>query len=491
MTGTQDFVGEPFLADIQIPASLCGEIIRERVSCYRRTRVLPNQLTPYRERYRQTVEDCPMGACNRTHGFYNRENGLFDKFLALVHTLEHAKALAFSFGSADGVENRLETSETKLGSSGYPTTKDMPDQFKPPTSKEMCEYALHPLFITLLAFHYGGPINAAFSIHDHERKSPEDTSEDNMTLYREDNEGRIFNGIRITVDKTKGSLERHTVFLAGETTPRPLEQDCGDSPVVIIYDSRCACLYYDGAVRHSISFDFHLKTISNEDLELLSTPPQLRLSLAELITRFPVMDYVTHFHNLLFDTEVPKATLARLSNIIEMAGKLRHMLLDIPRAVNNTYLIAVYPSFASFREKVAQRARLYLLTTPNAMLFPESSIQETIENARQLIRGFPEELISKRIRHYDSTLTRNPYTYEDLLPTSKIQSLLIGVGFVHESVCLYSMAINKPKEGPFMLCPFSDAEVIARIKAKVDVIAKLLLRNWVAWCVFVDGLVLQ
>ncbi|EMD85469.1 hypothetical protein COCC4DRAFT_128002 [Bipolaris maydis ATCC 48331] len=488
MTGTQDFVGEPFLADIQIPASLCGEIIRERVSCYRRTRVLPNQLTPCtfedRERYRQTVEDCPMGACNRTHGFYNRENGLFDKFLALVHTLEHAKALAFSFGSADGVENRLETSETKLGSSGYPTTKDMPDQFKPPTSKEMCEYALHPLFITLLAFHYGGPINAAFSIHDHERKSPEDTSEDNMTLYREDNEGRIFNGIRITVvwetckDKTKGSLERHTVFLAGETTPRPLvslcaqEQDCGDSPVVIIYDSRCACLYYDGedpgAVRHSISFDFHLKTISNEDLELLSTPPQLRsrpgLSLAELITRFPVMDYVTHFHNLLFDTEVPKATLARLSNIIEMAGKLRHMLLDIPRAVNNTYLIAVYPSFASFREKVAQRARLYLLTTPNAMLFPESSIQETIENARQLIRGFPEELISKRIRHYDSTLTRNPYTYEDLLPTSKIQSLvgalnagylkLIGVGFVHESVCLYSMsalapafgrAINKPK----------------------------------------------
>ncbi|KAJ5058307.1 hypothetical protein J3E74DRAFT_430162 [Bipolaris maydis] len=468
MTGTQDFVGEPFLADIQIPASLCGEIIRERVSCYRRTRVLPNQLTPCtfedRERYRQTVEDCPMGACNRTHGFYNRENGLFDKFLALVHTLEHAKALAFSFGSADGVENRLETSETKLGSSGYPTTKDMPDQFKPPTSKEMCEYALHPLFITLLAFHYGGPINAAFSIHDHERKSPEDTSEDNMTLYREDNEGRIFNGIRITV-----VWETHTVFLAGETTPRPLvslcaqEQDCGDSPVVIIYDSRCA-------VRHSISFDFHLKTISNEDLELLS------LSLAELITRFPVMDYVTHFHNLLFDTE-------------EMAGKLRHMLLDIPRAVNNTYLIAV-----------AQRARLYLLTTPNAMLFPESSIQETIENARQLIRGFPEELISKRIRHYDSTLTRNPYTYEDLLPTSKIQSLLIGVGFVHESVCLYSMsalapafgrAINKPKEGPFMLCPFSDAEVIARIKAKVDVIAKLLLRNWVAWCVFVDGLVLQ
>ena len=46
MTGTQDFVGKPFLADIQVPAILCGEIIKGRFPCHRRTHVLPNQLTP-------------------------------------------------------------------------------------------------------------------------------------------------------------------------------------------------------------------------------------------------------------------------------------------------------------------------------------------------------------------------------------------------------------------------------------------------------------
>ncbi|EUC49359.1 hypothetical protein COCMIDRAFT_84757 [Bipolaris oryzae ATCC 44560] len=54
--------------------------------------------------------------------------------------------------------------------------------------------------------------------------------------------------------------------------------------------------------------------------------------------------------------------------------------------------------------------------------------------------------MSKRITHYESTLVRNPYTYDDLLPTSKLYGLigalneayfkLIGVGFVHESSCL-------------------------------------------------------
>lgn len=199
--------------------------------------------------------------------------------------------------------------------------------------------------------------------------------------------------------------------------------------------------------------------------------------------------------------------------------------------MNDTYLIAIYPSSASFREKIVQRAHLDLLATPSVMLFPESSIEDTIENARQLIRSLPEELVSKRIRHYESTLTRNLYTYDDLLSTSKIQSLvgalevaylkLIGVGFVHESSCLYSMSapasafrkaidkpkevdlawqlrfceidlriygarclhlfwcadwlldyLNAPKEGPFMLCSFSDAGVIARMKAKVGVIAE-------------------
>lgn len=56
--------------------------------------------------------------------------------------LEHAKALAFPFGAADDVENELEPNEIQFGSSGYPTSIDMSEQFKFPTSKDMCEYAL-------------------------------------------------------------------------------------------------------------------------------------------------------------------------------------------------------------------------------------------------------------------------------------------------------------------------------------------------------------
>lgn len=119
---------------------------------------------------------------------------------------------------------------------------------------------------------------------------------------------------------------------------------------------------------------------------------------------------------------------------------------------------------------------------------------------------------------------------------------LISVGFVHKSSCLYSMSapapafgrvIDRPKEhdppwllrfyetdlriygvrclhlfwcaywplsyldaskdGPFMLWLFSDAGVIARMKAKVGVLlAELLLaRNWVVCCLFADNFELQ
>ncbi|XP_014560658.1 hypothetical protein COCVIDRAFT_88810, partial [Bipolaris victoriae FI3] len=77
-------------------------------------------------------------------------------------------------------------------------------------------------------------------------EAPENTSKDNCGLYREGNEGRLLNEIRITVvwgtpkGRIKGSSGRHMVFLADEMKPQLLvslcahEQDPGDSHMVII-----------------------------------------------------------------------------------------------------------------------------------------------------------------------------------------------------------------------------------------------------------------
>ena len=79
--------------------------------------------------------------------------------------------------------------------------------------------------------------------------------------------------------KTRGPSGNHSVFLTGETQPQQLvavsaqDQDHTYSPVTILYDSSGAALYYDcqdlDAVRKSISLDFHLNVITDNDIQLM------------------------------------------------------------------------------------------------------------------------------------------------------------------------------------------------------------------------------
>jgi hypothetical protein len=331
----------PFNAAIEVPDRMCGQTVKDRIAHTRHTHGLGERLKcraaeDKKLQYQQNLIDNLMAACSRTKAFCDPEIATqsVEKFLALARTLENAKALAVSFGAAENVENQ-QVSEVTVALGGYPTPGDTPGRSKLSTSKHIRENMLHPLFIALLAFQYGGPINAAFGTHEHDWRPSETTPKGMSSFCSEGDTGSIFDGLRMTVvwetrdGKTKEPSGAHSVFLTGESGPRRLalldnqDQAHGDTPLTIVYDSQHAALYYDsedpGAVRKSITVDFHLNSITDDDLELLSTPSQQQscsnLSLSELVTQFPISNYDAHFHDLLFDAASLDTILTKLSSI--------------------------------------------------------------------------------------------------------------------------------------------------------------------------------
>jgi hypothetical protein len=409
-------------------------------------------------------------------------------------------------------------------------------------------------------------------------------------FYTEGDTGNIFDGLRITKvweerdGKAAGPSGRHNVFLTGDATPQLLTAldstatQHDSLPVHILYDSQHAALYYDcddpNAIRKSVTMNFHLNTLMDEDVHLLSTQlnndaDKKELSLTELVTDFPIANYSNLFHNTLFsvalvgeivkrlstfDIELPPAATDNTQSLLEERFALykQENIARLPPAVlkmeSDIRLVRVYDTSIRFIDTVVDKARRDVHLPIGMNLFPQCPMDRNKEWARKFIRDLPEHLIATRLAEYAPALVNTSYTSNDLLSTAQLHSFarllehryfeLIGIGFVDDSSQLCSTAslasalgevidgikegqlisepwvddsdlqiyrtrclylfwcadwlvcyLPKPRKGPFMIMEIERAKMGAlKMRGEMARVAALLLRNWVAWSLFVDGL---
>jgi hypothetical protein len=585
----------PFNVALQIPASLVGRIVTDRVACRRHTRILEERSHDARApkeklQYQRKILNVLVAACARIEPFKQRDDAtkLVRKFVTLAQTLESSKAVAFSFGQTEGVEVGSSPIEEEAASrDSSPELLSSPLEL--PASKPVREDILHPLSVALLAFRLGGPVNAAFTTHQNEWTLQKDAAHDAPSFYCEGDVGGMFEDLRVTVvwetrdEKESGPSGTHSVFLTGDATPRPLislkrqEQDEGNSPTIILYDCKHAALYYDcndpEAIRKSISLDFHRNTISDEDIRLLHgvsiDKSGEKPSLTELVTNFPIEGYAVHFHRILFNSVSLDAILTKLDMfeippapaLPKNGQRLReerfdvykkdnwsHLPQDVKRMETDVYLQGVYTTQASFLGKILLKARRDVHLPVGANLFPQSPLEGNLEWARKFVRDLPDDLMSSRLDYYASALVGQTYTAKDLVSTANLHNYakmlerrcleLIGIGLVDDAcrlpsmaalACVFGSAIDgskegqivaepwieeldlqvyrtrclylfwcadwlvcylvKPEAGPFMIID-EDVAIAGAQGAEREVrrIATVLLRNWVAWSLFVERL---
>jgi hypothetical protein len=203
-----------------------------------------------------------------------------------------------------------------------------------------------------------------------------------------------------------------------------------------------------------------------------------------------------------------------------------------------------YPSIAYFVRSLTLKSRRDMHLGLGWDLFPRNTIDENRERARKYLRDMPVELLHRRLELYAEVLLPTTYTACDLLSTEQLQVLsrvienrcneLIGNGYVDPDLVLNSMApfaaalgkaLNGPKEfqrgmdacadelscqyyrtrclylfwcadwlvnhhnritpGPFMLFSMNETEMV-KSKQEIASVARVLLRNWVAWGLVVE-----
>ncbi|KAF2030686.1 hypothetical protein EK21DRAFT_65071, partial [Setomelanomma holmii] len=222
----------------------------------------------------------------------------------------------------------------------------------------------------------------------------------------------------------------------------------------------------------------------------------------------------------------------------------------IPPAIlsmeNDIRVSGLYASAALFFDNVCFKARRDVHLPLGWDLFPHDVTDDSREWARKQLRDSTGERVAQRLGEYAAALVKMPHTYRDLLSTAKLQSLANNVhkrcleltsdGYIDPLSVLPSVAsfafalgkaINRPKEiqanvepwieevdcqiyrtrclylflcadwladylgkplkGPFMLRTHGP-KVIKRLRGEVTLMASVLLRNWVAWGMFVEGL---
>ncbi|KAF1833454.1 hypothetical protein BDW02DRAFT_527572 [Decorospora gaudefroyi] len=481
----------PFHALLQVPEIMNGPIITERVACRDHTRLLKPKSEPALARkneYRHTMLHEFAAACASDSSAQAQAipfAEMLQKFVALADALDKSKAVAFLLGTADSV-HAADSEEKEAAAKMY---------LSPPREKFCslrCHDILHPLLVALVAFRLGGPVNATFSIHEHEWKLPVDADNHVPAFYSEGDTADLFDEFRITVvwemrdDKKTALSGTHSVFLSGDAVPRPVaavgpqSKETTTAPITIVYSSGQAALYYDSvdpdAVRKSISADFHLNTLTDEDIRLVGTTSkttsQGRLSLTELVTSFPIEDYNTIFHNLLFDTVSLDKIVTALSTLTvppppppspdtrQQSLELRfeqykkdnwaHLPPEIKILETDIHLRGIHATPGHFLQSLVLKARRDIHLPIGMNLFPQNPLEETIEPARKFIRDLPEALISRRIANYASALIDREYTAEDLLSPRRINQLaqalehcclqLISTGFIHDAFGLPSIA---------------------------------------------------
>ncbi|KAF2788347.1 hypothetical protein K505DRAFT_255757 [Melanomma pulvis-pyrius CBS 109.77] len=321
---------------------------------------------------------------------------------------------------------------------------------------------LHPLFITLLAYQMGGPINAATTAYGHDWRKSEGST-DLQAVHMEGDSGDILDDYRVTFawerrgDTMKKLSGDHHIFLTGDTTPRQLAvvrstaEENDNSAVTIIYDTKNVALSYEcedtSATRSSISLDFHVSRLTNDDLIIFGLPPPTEpeiedLTLPQLLTKFPIHDYASHFHRLLFSpssircifTALDKLTVPAPTAALQPAiPSLKHRyirwhadnLCHTPRSLitmSRKPLLDIYPTLTAFQHRLAFEMQLDMHRPLGVNFLPSMPIAAHREAARKWIRDLPGHVVFARLKPYVAGLSRNfPVTREGLLETGTLR----------------------------------------------------------------------
>lgn len=445
---------------------------------------------------------------------YARE--LLSKFVSLAESLDFSKAVAMHFGGESSEERTSLTqawNDAVEDADGSACTS-LADKLELLDCPSVREGLLHPLSVALLAFRLGGPINAANTAYAHVWKLPELDMSEEQSFHMEGDSGDFFEDHRITIvwetqhGEAKSASGKHHIFLTGDATPQRLQilssvEDRDNAPMTIIYDSKSAALSYDGpdpgAVRKSITLDFHLNTVADDDIQLLSTQyDQMdlkELTLAKLLTSFPGVNYAALFHTLLFEPKSLNAIVAKLSTLEiskpepppDSAGHSlnqafeayrRENLARIPptikRMETDILITGMYGAPAVFLERLCVKACRSIHLPIGRNLFPQTPLEENIECARKFIRDLPRSIVENRLAEYAPTLF-GQYRRLDLMSTMTLHRTgtligqrcleLISKGFVDADCLLPSIAalaptfgkaLNGPKEIEIVQEPWVD-----------------------------------
>jgi hypothetical protein len=205
-----------------------------------------------------------------------------------------------------------------------------------------------------------------------------------------------------------------------------------------------------------------------------------------------------------------------------------------------------YYSLPEFLERVAMKARRDVHLPIGCDLFPYDPIDDTREFMRKYFRDMSDHMVSKRLTEYTTTLIPASYSPQDLLSTAQLQSLaeetetkaheLTANGYVstdnrlasipffvralskslngkkelevsadpsfdatdfhiYRTKCLYLFwcadfvvdYLGRPLEGQFMIARLDNGRASV-LRNRAEFVARCLLRNWVAWGTFVEGL---
>jgi hypothetical protein len=491
-------------AGIVVRPQDCSRLIGDRIACRNITHVAREKsVTKTLEenrRYKAKVLEVLL----KTAADPETGNELTKKFLNLAESLEHVKGVAIpaEFDMIDDSDEDVLRDAGRVMFHGDSTYSGRLLALSPPGLLQqhfIFQGLLHPLFVALLAYQMGGPINAANTAYAHQWKLPDQSLSDsdmkNFHMEGDNGDILIFDDHRITLvweehnGKPRGPSGKHHLFLSGQgsgaqplKTASLMSSDKGKASSVILYDAKSSALVYEcqdpEAVRHSISLDFHTHTMTDDVLDLLATsePTTLDLesiTLSDLLLSFPVSNYSNHFHRILFSPDSLQAIISKLSSIDISATQLiplsppatqqpflqrledykrdnhSHIPRDILSLEKDIFISGTYTSTSRFLEKLCQKARRDVHLPLGWDLVPQNPIEENREWARKIIRNLPGTLIHQRFAKQAPALTRVSYNTNDLLSTGQLQNLatgiekryleVIGNGFIDESSVLPSM----------------------------------------------------
>jgi hypothetical protein len=327
---------QPVHATIEIHASDQGKLVTDRVASRHYTRTLTEHTQGERsvqerkQKYRSFIINKLHSACSDEETF----NVVVKTFLNLTNVLDDACAVLFPDQPHLDEGLALKYQQAKAAASSESSTPylciaQFPDLLH---SFSQHEGLTHPLLIVVLAYCMGGPINAANKAYGHEWRTSIDAGA--RLPHMEGDTGDILDDYRLTFvwehfgDVMQKPSGDHHIFLTGDTTPHQLlevsstKEERDSLAVTILYNAQNVALYYEcenaSVSRRSISLDFHVNCITNDELIMLEIPPPTdieikELTLLNLITQFPIKDYDVHFHRLIFGPSSLVSMLTTLS----------------------------------------------------------------------------------------------------------------------------------------------------------------------------------